>query len=835
MTTAAGGRGLRSISRLVVAISCVAGFACVAIPPTAAGALALRPPVSTVSSRSGKLSPRLLTLASRQSFASAHVEAAALSLPASGPGSLLWKPDGRVLVDIRASSTSTAAVASLRARGARIVDVSADYSTITAAVAPSALNAVADDSKVIYVSEVLAPLVGATGTSGTSGTFTPAASGCHPTISEGDTLMRVAAARAAQHVNGAGQTIGALSDSFNVDTLAPTHAPADVASGDLPGPANPCGYKTPVKVQAESTTGGEDEGRAMLELAHGLAPGARLAFATADNGDLDFARQITRLRTVNHATVLVDDVSYFDEPFFQDGPIAQAANAASSAGVPYFSAAGNSNVIVDGNNVGSYEAPAFRSTSCPASVTAFEDVPGAAVTGCHDFDPSAGVDNGDAVTVTAGGGFDIDLQWAQPWGGVTTDYDLFVLNAAGSVVASSAFDQAASQEPFEFLGYGNQTGAAQTYRIVIAQVGSGPPARLKFVFAGSAGITAVQYNTSTGGDIIGPTIFGHNGAASVGSTGAIPYDNANAPETYSSRGPVTLYFKPTPSKTPLPTPSVLSKPDFAATDNVRNVFFIEPSAGGFRFPGTSAAAPQAAAIGALLRQDDPGMPPAQIMATLRATAQPVATNGTPADVGGGYLDANAALASVVPLPGAPRVVSNSNGNARTTLQWSKALAGPKYPVIGYRVTPIRGGVPQPTRTFEGSAARHVIGGLTNGARYAFVVTAFNANGFGPASVQSKTIVIGAPGAPTGVTAHAGHQTATIRWTAPATNGKPIVAYIVTPYLGTVAKPSHVFKSNATNQTMHGLSVGKMYAFRVAARNGRGTGASSAASKPVKVA
>jgi hypothetical protein len=829
MTTSAGGRGLRSVSRVGVAILCVTAFACVVVPPAAAGAVPLRPPVGGVSSRrSGKLSSRLLTLASGHSFASAHAEAGALSLPSSGPGSLLRWPDGSVLVDIRTSSTAAAVVAGLRARGAGIVDVSAAYSTITAAVAPSALDAIANDANVIYVSEVLAPRVGAVGAD-SSGTFKPAVSGCHPTISEGDTLMRVAAARAAQQVNGAGQTIGALSDSFNVNSHAATRAAADVASGDLPGPTNPCGYKTPVKVQAESRGGGDDEGRAMLELAHGLAPGARLAFATADNGDLDFAKQITKLRTVNHATVLVDDVSYFDEPFFQDGPIAQAANAASAAGVPYFSAAGNANVIVGGNNVGSYEAPAFRSTACPASVIAFE-----VVAGCHDFDPSAGVDNGDAVTVAAGGGFDIDLQWAQPWGGVTTDYDLFVLNAAGNVVANSDFDQSALQEPFEFLGYGNDTGTAQTYRVVIAQVGSGPPARLKFVFTGSAGITGVQYNTSSGGDIVGPTIFGHNGAASVGSTAAIPYDNANTPETYSSRGPVTLYFKPTPSKAPLPAPSVLSKPDFAATDNVSNVFFAEPSGAGFRFPGTSAAAPQAAAIGALLRQDDPALPPAQIMATLRATAQPVATDGTPTDVGGGYLDANAALASVVPLPGAPGVVSNSNGNGRTTLQWSVAKASPRFPVTGYRVTPIRDGVAQAALTFNGSAARHVIGGLANGSAYTFVVLAFNANGSGPASAPSRAIVVGAPGAPTGVSAQPGRRSATVHWKASAGNGKPIVAYVVTPYLGAVAKPAQVFKRAATTEIVHGLVSGKTYSFRVAARNGRGSGASSVASKPVRI-
>ena len=119
---------------------------------------------------------------------------------------------------------------------------------------------------------------------------------------------------------GAGQTIGILSDSYDTDTTAPTTAAQDVANGELPGAANPCGYATPVTVQADSP-GGTDEGRAMAELAHNLAPGAHLAFATAENGELDFANQINQLRTVNHATEIVDDVSYLDEPFFQDGPI----------------------------------------------------------------------------------------------------------------------------------------------------------------------------------------------------------------------------------------------------------------------------------------------------------------------------------------------------------------------------------------------------------------------------------------------------------------------------------------------------------------------------------
>src|SRR4029079_904486 len=165
---------------------------------------------------------------------------------------------------------------------------------------------------------------------------------------------------------------------------------------------------------------------------------------------------ITSLRTVNHADAVVDDVSYFNEPFFQNGPIANAAKATSQAGVPYFSSAANANVIVGGKNVSSYEAPAFRGTSCPASVLALEPL-----LACHDFDPSAGVDNADGITVPPGAGFAVDLQWAQPWFGVTTDYDVFVVDSRGRVVAASAVDNLMLQQPFEFAGFTNSTGSTQ--------------------------------------------------------------------------------------------------------------------------------------------------------------------------------------------------------------------------------------------------------------------------------------------------------------------------------------------------------------------------------------
>ena len=627
-----------------------------------------------------------------------------------------------------------AAVERLTSHGVHVISTSPDYRTVTVDAPPGALGAIADDPDVTYASEVLAPRTGTPASASTGLAVTPSAV-CAPTISEADSLLNVAAARAANGVDGSGETVGILSDSFDTAAGAPTHASTDIATGDLPGVGNPCGRTAPVVVQSDFSGGGQtDEGRAMAQLVHDLAPGAHLAFATAFNGDLDFANQINTLRAVNHADVIVDDVSYLNEPFFQNGPIANAANQASQAGVAYFSSAGNSNVIVGGNNVSSYEAPAFRATSCPTSVLSLEPL-----LACHDFDTSAGVDNGDGITVPSGAGFTVDLQWAQPWGGVTTDYDVFVVDGQGRVLAASAADNLGLQQPFELLGFTNRTASTQTVNIVVGKFAGAANPRLKFVLDGASRITGVEHNTSIGSDVVGPTIFGHNGTGTVGSTAAIPFSDSTRSEDFSSRGPVTLLFANTPSTTPLAAPKVLAKPDFAATDGVRTTFFAQLIGGVERFFGTSAAAPQAAAVGALLRQFDPGLSPAQIIATLHNTGRPVATNGTATAVGGGYIDAAAALASVKPIPAAPLVTSCDEWQRRRHPELDRGTHESGVPRHRLHRDPLLGGVAQTPTTFNSAATSEVVTGLTNGASYTFTVAAFNVNGSGPAS---------APGGPT---------------------------------------------------------------------------------------
>ena len=132
-------------------------------------------------------------------------------------------------------------------------------------------------------------------------------------------------------VDGTGVTVGVLSDSVNQFNGGLTES---TSTGNLP-------TSPPVNVLSDGPAGSTDEGRAMLENIHDIAPGAGLAFATADGGDFAFANNIKALATTAKANVIVDDIGYSDEPFFQDGTIAQAVNTVTSQGVSYFSSARN--------------------------------------------------------------------------------------------------------------------------------------------------------------------------------------------------------------------------------------------------------------------------------------------------------------------------------------------------------------------------------------------------------------------------------------------------------------------------------------------------------------
>ncbi|MEX2108466.1 MAG: S8 family serine peptidase [Solirubrobacterales bacterium] len=656
------GTQLRDAARR--SVTAVLALACLGI-----GALAAPPAMAVVRPGDGDLSARLAEL-TRPSvrLASQDEQAEKLSLAVDGPGSLV-REGNRVLVDVRFDRGAVAGVKALRAAGAKVTHVSRRYQTVTVAVKPADLRAIAGNARVGSVSEVLAPLVSA------AGPATAAASCVGAATSEGDAQLRANSARDAFNVSGAGVTVGILSDSFDRAPSPPTKAAGDVASGDLPGTGNPCGRSTSVKVLDDfyGKSDASDEGRGMAQIVHDLAPGTSIAFASAFGGVTAFANNIRRLaKPVSQggagAQVIVDDVVYFEEPFFQDGPVAVAVDEVAAAGASYFSSAGNSNLIVGGKNVSSWEATqGFRDTACPPALEAIEGGP----ENCMDFDPELGEDSTFQITVKQDGTLTVDLQWAEPWNNVRADLDIFLLDdedkpveveveAEKFLVGSADDNVGKTQRPVEVFTWENETGEAQDVRIAINRC-FGPVCnpeadplatpRLKFILIRNNGVTATEYPDSSGTDVVGPTIFGHNAAAGALSVGAIRFDTTLEPEKFSSRGPVTHLFGPVSGTDPAPPipPQMISKPNIVATDGGATTFFGQLVSGVWRFFGTSAAAPHAAAVAALLREANPTLSGPQVRAALTSTAKPVGVFG-PDAVGAGLVDAYAAVSGVALPP-----------------------------------------------------------------------------------------------------------------------------------------------------------------------------------------
>jgi Subtilase family len=591
----------------------------------------------------GPLSPALEQLA-RPAVAAEPLAAQSrhLGLPADGPGSLL-REGGRVLVSARLSRSLGVALPALRGAGARVVSADPQIRTVSLSVPPPRLPELAAVPGVESVWQLRAPLVRTP-----SGQCDGGAS-----ISEGLGQLQVDDARAAFDLRGKGQTIGVLSDSYDVAGGAATDALDDVLSGDLPGPAGTCAdQQLPVDVLAEGSAEGSDEGRAMLQIVHDLAPHANLAFATAFESEEAFAENIERLARPSAeggagAGTIVDDVAWFEEPFFQDGPIAVAIEDVTADGVSYLSAAGNDNLFDSGGHeIASWEAPAFRdSLGCPETI---EKQPGFKGTHCMDFDPGLGTDRTFGITVAAGELLTVDLQWAEPWFGVGSDLDAFLLSEAGKLLTGSVEENAGAsgtQRPVEIVQWENTSTVAKTVRLSVNRFAGGNP-RLKFILLqNGGGVSATEYPQSSGGDVVGPAIYGHAGAASAIAVAATPFSNSAKIERYSSRGPVTHYFGPVDGTSPaasLGSPEVLAKPDVAAADCGASTFFASLSAGVWRFCGTSAAAPHAAAVAALVRQAKPTLPEQQVRSALSDTAAPVGAFTAEA-AGAGLVDAFAAL------------------------------------------------------------------------------------------------------------------------------------------------------------------------------------------------
>jgi len=441
------------------------------------------------------------------------------------------------------------------------------------------------------------------------------------TTSQGDTALRTDEVRTSLGIDGTGVTVGVLSDTYDNSNSAATTAQDDIDSGDLP-PASR------ITVLDDSGGPGIDEGRAMMQIIHDVAPGATLAFHTAFTGQANFAQGIRDLADAG-SDVIVDDVIYFAEPMFQDGIIAQAADQVHAQGVPYFSSAGN----IDRQSY----ASDYRETA----------------TGAFDFDPSgASTDTTQAVRVPVGRrAGPISFQWDDPYASAgdssaATDLDIFLLDKAGNVVASGEANNVGG-DPIELFDFQNDgsvdadsNGVADTrFQLSIKRLNGPTPTRVKYVYFGALDIQ--EYATNS------PTSYGHANADGAVAVGAAFYDRTpefgTSPpqsESFSSVGGVPILFDG--SGTRLPSPVVRDKPEITAPDGGNTTFFgsFDPEGDGFpNFFGTSAAAPHAAALAALQLEADAALTPDQVLSAQQGSAIDMGAPGFDPKSGAGLVQA----------------------------------------------------------------------------------------------------------------------------------------------------------------------------------------------------
>ena len=441
--------------------------------------------------------------------------------------------------------------------------------------------------------------------------------------------------------DGTGIRIGVLSDSYDEVPGYPTAAD-DVANDDLP--------KGVVVLQDGIGKYPTDEGRLMMQLIHDVAPGAQLGFATGEGGLVNFSNNMLALRHKFHADIIVDDYTDGEEPMYSDGLIAQTVDQLASEGVACFSATGNSGseayeddyrpmsfrdaqkLVASGKeNIRLDELLKFTGGVAPVSVQTFRDAGGR-------IGITQKISNLESQTYSS-----LWFQWDEPFdlGKVKTDFDLLIFDENGHFI--SPFDPAApayytadrniaTDEPFEFAFLGANSWlpalekARTNYQIVIVNWNGGPARHVKYIQPNAIdGFSSIVESAHQNA----PSVWGHAAARRGQGVAAMNYAITRFPEDYSSPGPVTIYLDGAGNR--LAKPEIRQVPQITAVDGVDTSYPLDPAldidgTGFYNFYGSSAAAPNAAAVAALVLQSAGGpgsLKPEQLYQRLQRTATPV--------------------------------------------------------------------------------------------------------------------------------------------------------------------------------------------------------------------
>jgi hypothetical protein len=504
-------------------------------------------------------------------------------------------------------------------------------------------------------------------------------------------------------VTGAGITIGVISDSFNSDNL-PT---ADLGYGTvLP-------QQSAVKVLNDFTVSdgnsgshvGDDEGRAMMQIVHDIAPGASLEFCTSFGTQQDFSNGIAGSDTAfadailalaaNGCKVICDDVDVtaLGAPWFQSGVITNAIETVEQEGVTFLYAAGNQRdapsqtaTTATATYDPGYQS-AWQSTSVPlyfygAGTVTFSDA--------LQFSNGTGVD---AVTLAPGATAQFQMEWSQPWGDATSNIEMILStddNGTADVITDdddhyAIFNRSQnpnvagesttlSDDPYVNEAYDttdsglfseieNNTPSTETIFVSIVNLSGPDPSLIKFINDEDNSPGAVTIQGSNSGTSLGQTSpYGMAiGAVDSGDTPAFG-NNPPLSEYFSSSGSGDEWLyssNGTALSSPLQfSPVAVSGVDDINASDVVNGTNYNPNFNDFY--GTSAATPSVAAVVALMLQESPNLTSSQIESILEVSATGMANSSV---AGAGLVNAAAAVQFATEMLAPDDVVVSTPGQA----------------------------------------------------------------------------------------------------------------------------------------------------------------------------
>jgi hypothetical protein len=300
--------------------------------------------------------------------------------------------------------------------------------------------------------------------------------------------------------------------------------------------------------------------------------------------------------------VIVDDIGWLTEPYFEDGTVASHVKTlVSGSRLVYVSAAGN---LANSH----YQGGFYNGGS-----------------GFHDFSRGTDATYKDLyVHMPAGYSVLVVMEWNDKFGLSANDYDLGIVDLAapGVPLAVSVNTQDGTGDPLEYISYTN-TGSDKDIA-VIAHKYSGVAKTLElYIYTNNP--TNIYSNNIVPSD----SVFGHAAVPGVITAAAAPASSPATIEPFSGRGPVTISY---------PAAETRKKPDITGIDGVTIT-----GAGGFSSPfyGTSAAAPHIAAIVAQIWAAHPSLTPPQVRTALYTSAIDLGAVGGDPKFGTGRADAMA--------------------------------------------------------------------------------------------------------------------------------------------------------------------------------------------------